>query len=275
VKGDRWRGATAAVLLAAALFAVFVWLVAASGPDSALAAWDRRIADAFIAWRSPGRSHLFWDFTLIGNTPVLAALSLSAALLFTVWGRRAQAALIVVGLSIGWGISEAAKVAVGRPRPPAAEALIVLPASRSMPSGHALTTLVFLGILVYVAFRLRGRSGLAGARGGAGLAWGALIVATVIAGFVGVSRVYLGVHWLSDVLGAWCLGGAWLALLLSVAGGRPRGDGLGWRHRVSLFFARRAPAGPAVRAGAVAIAVIVCVVAVVVGATADPLRADL
>ena len=277
-RAPSWRRPAAAAPLAAALLAVFVWLAATSGPDSSLAAWDRRIADAFIAWRSPGRSHLFWGLTLIGNITVLAALSFSAILLFAVWGRRARAALVAGGLLIGWGISEVAKVVAGRTRPPAAEALIALPTSHSMPSSHAFTTLVFLGVLVYIAFRWGGRDRPATARGGAGLAWGALIAATLIGGAIGVSRVYLGVHWLSDVLGGWCLGGAWLTAFLAAAGTRSRDawrEGHGWRHAVWLFLADRAPAKPAVRAGAVVFAVIICVVAVIVGAMADPLLMDL
>jgi membrane-associated phospholipid phosphatase len=277
------RPAVAAAVLAAGLFAVFVWLAAASGPGSAIAAWDQRIAGAFTAWRSPGRSHLFWAMTLIGNTPVLAALSVSTVVLFSVWGRRALAALVALGLLLGWGISEGAKAVIGRSRPPVAHALIALPGSHSMPSGHALTTLVFLGVLVYVTFRWRARGGPAAARRGAGVAWGALSVAMVVAGLIGVSRVYLGVHWLSDVLGGWCLGGAWLAVLLAivwsgsrVAGRRYLGGAEhGWCHRISLFFARGAPARRVVRVAAVLLMLALCVAAVIVGGMSDPLVVDL
>ena len=277
------RVAVAAAVLAAALLAVFVWLAAASGPGSAIAAWDQRMADAFMAWRTPGRSHLFWAMTLVGNWPVLAALSFSAVVLLAAWGRRARAALVAVGLLIGWGISDGAKAAAGRARPPAADALIALPGSHSMPSGHAVTTLVLLGVLVYLAFRWWAASGPVAPRRGTSLAWMALLVATVVAGLIGVSRVYLGVHWLSDVLGGWCLGGAWLAVFLAIvrsgsraAGRNWRGDAKpGWLRRMSPFFARRAPARRVVRVSAVVIVVILCVVAIIVTAMADPLVVDL
>jgi membrane-associated phospholipid phosphatase len=276
-------GTVAAAVAAAVLFALFVWLAAASGPDSALAAWDRRVSDAFIAWRTSGRSQFYWALTLVGDTPVLAALSFSAVMLLAVWGRRGWAALIAVGLLVGWGISEGAKGVVGRVRPPVADALVALPASHSMPSSHALASLVFLGLLVYVVFAWRARSGPAAAAKGSGLAWAALLVAVVIAGLIGVSRVYLGVHWLSDVFGGWCLGGAWLAVFLMVvrraapaaAGSWRDGAGHGWRSLGERFFAGRRPARPVMRGAAVVIAVVVCLVAVVMTAMADPLLLDL
>ncbi len=259
-------GVAAALLGAVALLAIFVVLALASGPDSALSGWDRRVSDGFIAWRTPGRSQFFWAITLLGNAPMLAALAFSVVLLLAVWGRRAHATLVAVGLLIGWGVSEVAKAVVGRPRPPVDDALIAMPSSGSMPSGHALTTLVFLALLVYVAFRWR--------RGGLGWAWAALVVAAVIAGLIGVSRIYLGVHWLSDVLGGWVLGGAWLLVFLS---------GI-WRYLRhvrsfagvdSRLSAPRPPARVAVRIAAVVFAVILCVAAYILTAHADPLLTDL
>ena len=276
-----WRGEAssrrlpiALWLLAAALFAVFVWLAVASGPGSALSAWDGRVTDAFLAWRTPGRSRLFWAATLIGNNPVLAALSFSAVMLFAVWGRRGRAALVAVGLLMGWGISEGAKAVVGRIRPPAADALIAVPGSHSMPSGHALTSVVFFGVLLYAAFRWGGPRGAAPAGGRrTGIAWGPLLVAAAVAGLIGVSRVYLGVHWLSDVLGGWCLAGAWLIIFLIVV--RSRTCAGGSARAVRLFLARHAPAGHAVRGAAVVFALLLCLAAVIVSAIGDPLLSHL
>ncbi len=262
----RAAGIIAALVLAAALLALFIALALGSGPDSALSAWDRRVSDAFIAWRTAGRSHFFWAITLVGNVPVLAALGFSAVLLLAVWGRRARAVLVAVGLLLGWGVSEAAKAIVGRPRPPASDALITMPSSGSMPSGHTLVTLVFLGLLLYVAFRRhRGRR--------PGWVWAALVVVTGLAGLIGVSRVYLGVHWLSDVLGGWVLGGAWLAVFLG---------GI-WKYlrqvrpsaRLEALCGPHPPARRVVRVGVVAFVVILCVVTYILTARADPLLADL
>ena len=264
---SRRAGVAAALAVAAALLAVFILLAVASGPDSALSAWDRRVLDAFIAWRTSGRSQFFWVMTLLGNVAVLAALSVSAVVLLVVWGKRARAVLVAVGMSIGWVISEAAKLSVGRVRPPAADALIALPSSASMPSGHAFNTLVFLGLLVYLVFRWRNGRVAAGVAGVAALA-----AAVVVAGLIGVSRAYLGVHWLSDVLGGWSLGGAWLAVLLGAAVPLAGGRGRQW---LPALLSARPPARKGVKVAVVVAVVILCVAAYILTAQADPLLADL
>jgi membrane-associated phospholipid phosphatase len=267
---------SATALLAAILFVGFVVLAVLAGPHAGLLGWDARVTEAFVSWRTSGRSHLFWVMTLLGDTPVLAAFGASAVVLLAVWGRRARATVIAVGLLGGWGVSEAAKAIAARERPSAAGALIEVPSSQSMPSGHALTTLVLLGLLVWVAWRAgRGPGREGGAAGGrigrsGSRMWVACAAAAtaIFAGLIGVSRVYLGVHWLSDVIGGWCLGGAWLAayvgVLLPVA--RRRAPGA-----LASFLAARPPARTAVCATAVVFAVVICMLALVFTAFGDPL----
>ena len=278
----------ALVLLALGLVAVFVGLALRASPDSALSGWDGRVTQAFMGWRTTGRSHLFWTATLVGNDSLLAALCFSTVLLLFVWGRRGRAALVAVGLLVAWGISEGAKAIVGRARPPAAEALIAQPGSHSLPSGHALTTLVFLGMLAFLAWSVPGGAAAReapaarGAGAGAWAAFAATIAATValmvVAALVGISRVYLGVHWMSDVLGGWCLGGAWLVVLLGLL--RPwwarsaarRGTGrAGPCGRVAAFLARRPAASLPARIAAVLFVVALCVAAAILTGWTDPL----
>ena len=245
--------------LAAALFAVFLWIALEAGAGSSLAAWDGGVTDAFVGARSAGWDRLFWSFTLVGNSPVMAALTVMTVVLLLAWGRWARAVLVAGALASAEATSDLVKAVVQRPRPPEAIALIGPPGSPSLPSGHAFLTLVFLGLLVFLAFRLGARRP-GGARGGArvgprlpsgerrpGGTRGArrrvllTLIAIVAAGvviLVGLSRVYLGVHWTSDILAGWCLGGAWLAVALGLftaweRSGRPLRDGQPWRGRAS------------------------------------------
>lgn len=276
VPGRARRAPTAALLLTAfALFAVFAVLALFSGPDSALSGWDRRVSGAFAGWRTPGRTHLFWAMTLIGNDPVLAALSISVVALLTVWGRRAMAALFAVGMLGGWGVSSAAKAIVGRTRPPEADALIALPLSDSLPSGHSLATLVFLGLLVYMAWKLRdGAPGNGAAGNRSAVAILVTVICAPVAVLIGLSRVYLGVHWPSDVLGGWSLAGVCLVVLLTAFWRFVRRGAAG-RGRAARLLSRRPPASAALRAAAVGAVLVLCVAVVILEGMADPLLADI
>ena len=196
-------------LLAAALLAAFVALAVASRAGSALPAWDQHINEAFIAWRSPIRSRAFWLFTVIGDDALMAPLTAATGVLLWAWGRRTLAGAAAGGLIISWALVEMAKALVARTRPPQTVALIGQPNSQSMPSAHAVMSMVFIGLLVYALLSWSG--------GRHAIKRVGTIAGLLVAGAIGVSRVYLGAHWLSDVVAGWCLGGALLVVILSVA----------------------------------------------------------
>ena len=95
------------------------------------------------------------------------------------------------------------KVAIGRDRP---EVQWVVEHGYSFPSGHSAGTLVCYGLLVWVLVRLL--------RPTHSCLWAALAALLVLA--VGCSRILLGVHYVSDVVGGWLLGLAWLACVLGL-----------------------------------------------------------
>jgi undecaprenyl-diphosphatase len=142
-------------------------------------------------------------------TGVQVALAVSA--LGNAWGvsvvlalamlalRRRNAAIVALGVPVVAFLSDALlKLLVHRPRPPGA--LIPEPQSFSFPSGHAtVAAATYLTIGLLLADRLSGKMAKASCVG----------VCAVIAIAIGASRVYLGVHYLSDVLGGLVLGTAW------------------------------------------------------------------
>lgn len=145
--------------------------------------------------------------TDLGGTVAMAGLAVVVAM-WSAWrGRRGHAALLVVTAVEAGGLVSLIKHLVGRIRPPQAVQL-VLETNPSFPSGHTLGSTAVIGVVTVVMLtRSRGRLRRAV------LAMAA--VAAIVA--IGLSRLYLGVHWATDVLAGWLIGGAWLAVCVGVA----------------------------------------------------------
>jgi undecaprenyl-diphosphatase len=141
--------------------------------------------------------------TPLGSMVVLLPIAVVVALAL-MWRRRFADATFVLAAVVGANVLQwAGKALVERPRPPVASRLVEV-ASSAFPSGHATQACA-----AWVAFALvvaRGRS-----RGTRALT-AAAAAAVVLA--VGLSRVVLGAHWLTDVVAGWALGAAWVALLV-------------------------------------------------------------
>ncbi|MEX1024162.1 MAG: phosphatase PAP2 family protein [Planctomycetota bacterium] len=139
------------------------------------------------------------DITALGSVGVLVLLSLSVVGYLMLRGQRRTALYVVFCIGGGAVLNFASKALIGRPRPdvvPHADTV----QTASFPSGHS--TMAAVTFLTLAALTARAHDD--NLQRGYLLFLGGLL--TVI---VGVSRVYLGVHWPSDVLAGWCLGTAW------------------------------------------------------------------
>jgi membrane-associated phospholipid phosphatase len=200
-----WEGSSiAGVLVAAfvastALFAKLAEAVAAGEPivhlDSAVAAWLHAHATGFATTALSG-------VTRLGGTEVLLGVTLLAAVALLLRRRLADAALIGAALAGGQVLNWALKAAFERPRPQFPDPLATA-AGFSFPSGHAMVSLTVYGALAFV---VAGHVESRRAR-----AW-ILVSALALVLAIGFSRVYLGVHYVSDVLAAYSAGLAWLAV---------------------------------------------------------------
>ena len=203
--GDRPRillwMACAALVLAGALFLGIAEDVHEGDP---LVQTDLRIAVWFHAHGSPALTQCFIVLT---NLHALPAVGLYASLLALWLARRrefdwllALAIAVPGGMALNWVF----KLAYERARPVFDDPLLTLD-TFSFPSGHAAgATLLYGFVAAYVLPRLRGTAARFAC---------ALMLASMVA-LVALSRVYLGVHFLSDVLAAICAATAWLALCL-------------------------------------------------------------
>lgn len=167
---------------------------------------DSALRDWVLAHRNGTLTEVMVNASRFGSTPSLIVIALAAAVWLAWHGRRGDS-LLVVACSAGvFVLGPILKVLFTRPRPPAREHLVDID-SWSFPSGHSLNSMVVLGLLTVLA--IQGRSGLTRVLV---VAVGALLVL-----LVGFSRVYLGVHWPTDVLAGWLTGAVWLTLCLVLA----------------------------------------------------------
>lgn len=148
------------------------------------------------------------DLTSLGSVPVLTLVTL-AALGFLLVSRRHATALLVAAAVAGGGLlSMALKLLFARPRPDLVAHLAQVH-SLSFPSGHALSSAAtYLTLAALLARTQKSRAVRAYL----------MTTALTLVLVVGLTRVYLGVHWPTDVLAGWTLGAAWAALCWTVAG---------------------------------------------------------
>ena len=175
---------------------------------------DQAARDFVPRLHSPWQNPLFIDITYLGDRIFLAVVVVAAILALLLRRLRRTALIVVLAALAGMPLSDGVKLLVHRPRPDVPWRLIDLPTSPSFPSGHALeSTIVYGGLALTAGRRLRRR----GMRAAAFVLGGALPL------LIGFSRVYLGVHYFTDVLAGWAAGLA-VVLLAAWADRRWGGD---------------------------------------------------
>jgi len=188
-----------ATLLVAVPFGILLEQVVRSGP---LLDVDNGVADAVhdVVARHAALRVAARVVTTFGAPPLLYALGAAGAAWTYRKGRHRLAFYVAVTGLGGALLNSLVKLLVARPRPvfetPLAHAL-----GKSFPSGHAMSSTVVYGALLLAFLPALRRRGVARA---------ATVTAVLLVVGIAVSRVALGVHFLSDVLGGLVLGGAWL-----------------------------------------------------------------
>jgi membrane-associated phospholipid phosphatase len=170
--------------------------------------WDVTLARGIQAVSLPGLDALMSAVSLLGNGWIACPLVIIAGLALIKTGLRAEGVLCMAGAASGWLVNSLTKFLIGRPRP-SDELVHIVKAyqSDSFPSGHVVFFVEFFGFLFFLAYVLLKPGPLRRA---------SLTVLGLLIVLVGVSRVYLGAHWPSDVAGAYLAGGIFLMLMIEV-----------------------------------------------------------
>jgi membrane-associated phospholipid phosphatase len=169
---------------------------------SAVARWDRPVLEWFVNHRDAALTAVFRTVSAVGGTVGMTVLASTAVVLLVVRHRRVHATAVAVAALGAAALNSGFKQLYERARPPLAEQLTP-ETTFALPSGHTVGSTAVLGVLAMVGVLLLHRA-----------VWRVAAVVAAGAGalIIGLSRLYLGVHWLTDVLTGWLLGGAWLAM---------------------------------------------------------------
>jgi membrane-associated phospholipid phosphatase len=194
-KVGQWRLVAAVIALAAIWLAALLW---GRGP------LDRSVYEALYAGHRPAMIAVARALTALGEPTVLIGAGVATALWLWHAGHRHLPFVLIAITMLGRGLSEAQKYWVGRARPDI-EAHLVVVKTQSFPSGHATSSMIFYMVMALTL--------TAGTR----LHRLAAAAAFLLSLLIGLSRVMLGVHWPSDVIGGWAFGLLWVLLTLRIA----------------------------------------------------------
>jgi undecaprenyl-diphosphatase len=209
------------ILVAAACAVSFAGLTVAVALHPEPFSVDRSATRIAEELRTPWLTPIVETVTRIGSSPWLVAIAVVVGTVALAVRRDPLPGAWLLAEYIGAVIMyQGLKAILGRPRPPGG---LVEATGTAFPSGHATQGIAFFGLLATILLGLLPRRiGLVAA-----------IAVAAIGVLSGLSRVYLGVHWATDVAGGFLLGGVWLAVVLLIR----------------TWFARRAAARPPERAG--------------------------
>lgn len=165
-----------------------------------LASYDTSISEAIVAYRSPALTSYFTFVTDLGDTlGYLIMFVICTALFYAIFKNWKYVIQISVVLIMALSSNLLLKQFISRARP-TAEHLVTVK-TLSYPSGHAMMAMAFYGFLIYLAHHFKISKITA---------WLVTIILVILILSIGVSRIYLGVHFPSDIAGGFIAGFIWV-----------------------------------------------------------------
>jgi len=191
------------IVLGLVCFLVIVWRY----QSNSVAGLDNALIEGMALLRSDWLTWLFQVITFLGSAAFIVIIDLTITVL-GLWKRYNRSELLILNLTNISGVilMQILKASFGRERPP--HPWLTTATGFSFPSGHSLMTALFYGYLVFMVVR--------NCKAWPGRKW-LIAVLVCLPALVGLSRVYLGVHYASDVLAGWSMGVAWIGVWMVIS----------------------------------------------------------
>jgi len=172
-----------------------------------LSSLDEPVLELAVSLQTPHNVAIAQFITNLGGSIGLTVITVVIVVIMTVrWRSRTPVLLLSIGTAGSLLMTAVGKDLVGRARPPVTSAIPPYETSPAFPSGHALNNTVVACLVAYLLL-LHLTS----------LLWRIVSMALAVLWFVtiGLTRVFLGYHWLTDVIAGWLLGLAWTAMVIT------------------------------------------------------------
>jgi len=206
---DSWRKdprAGVLVIVFGVAIVSFVLLVVAAMLFPSFAALDETASSAFASIDSDFLDSASRAFTRLGDIEIMMLLTALASVALWYTGRRPESILLAATVALGTGLGSLFKDIFERARPDFEYVRIPIPDTYSFPSGHALASFLLFSTIAFIVVLEAERF--------ATRVWVTTALLT-LGVFVGLSRVYLGVHYFGDVIASWMLGSAWMTVTVA------------------------------------------------------------
>lgn len=167
---------------------------------------DAAIMNFVLAFRSEKITDAFLFFTYLGNWQVIAGFSVVAVAILWLLRKKRETVFFVAVLTAAVAIRFFSKAFFHRQRPDAVFSLIP-ENGYAFPSGHAVMSVIFYGVISYFIYKICRKM------------WQKITLLAVFAALIfliGFSRIYLGVHWTSDIIAGWLIGFSILVFFITV-----------------------------------------------------------
>ncbi|PFA70756.1 hypothetical protein CN378_00370 [Bacillus sp. AFS015802] len=187
---------------------VFTWgfvSIVEEWKENEIARFDDGVFDIVRGTISPKLTEIMTSITFLGGIKGITIFTITVVVILLFMKKYPLALFVAITILTGAGFNGLLKWIFKRDRPDI-EALIQQ-GGYSFPSGHSMSSFIFYGSLAFILFRALDHKRYK---------WGSVIMVGILVLLIGISRVYLGVHYPSDILGGFTAGGAWLTLCITI-----------------------------------------------------------